>query len=227
VGWYHSHPGYGCWMSGIDCSTQMLNQQYQEPWLAVIIDPIRTCAAGKVEIGAFRTYPEGYKPPEQGPAEYQTIPLSKIEDFGVHAEQYYTLDVSFFKSGLDAAMLDLLWNKYWVNTLSSSPLVGNRAFVAGQVADLADKLEQADAAAHHGGGASGGLGALGGGARRGGRAGAGTGEEGPLAKVTRDAAVASLEQTKGLATQVIKNMLFNFTPAGRAGDIPMTEAAEA
>ena len=22
VGWYHSHPGYGCWMSGIDCSTQ-------------------------------------------------------------------------------------------------------------------------------------------------------------------------------------------------------------
>lgn len=29
VGWYHSHPGYGCWLSGIDCSTQMLNQQYQ------------------------------------------------------------------------------------------------------------------------------------------------------------------------------------------------------
>lgn len=29
VGWYHSHPGYGCWLSGIDCSTQMLNQQFQ------------------------------------------------------------------------------------------------------------------------------------------------------------------------------------------------------
>jgi COP9 signalosome complex subunit 5 len=65
-------------MSGIDCSTQMLNQQYQEPWLAVIIDPIRTCAAGKVEIGAFRTYPEGYKPPETGPSEYQTIPQTTI-----------------------------------------------------------------------------------------------------------------------------------------------------
>ena len=23
VGWYHSHPGYGCWLSGIDCSTQV------------------------------------------------------------------------------------------------------------------------------------------------------------------------------------------------------------
>ena len=60
VGWYHSHPGYGCWMSGIDCSTQMLNQQYTEPFLAIVIDPVRTCAAGKVEIGAFRTYPQGY-----------------------------------------------------------------------------------------------------------------------------------------------------------------------
>ena len=48
VGWYHSHPGYGCWMSGIDCSTQMLNQQYQEPFLAIIIDPIRTVAAGRL-----------------------------------------------------------------------------------------------------------------------------------------------------------------------------------
>eukprot|EP00882_Tetradesmus_deserticola_P016821 GHRQ01017986.1.p1 GENE.GHRQ01017986.1~~GHRQ01017986.1.p1 ORF type:complete len:253 (+),score=79.19 GHRQ01017986.1:328-1086(+) len=86
VGWYHSHPGYGCWLSGIDCSTQMLNQQYQEPFLAVVVDPVRTMASGKVEIGAFRTYPEGYKPPDEGPSEYQTIPLSKIEDFGVHAK---------------------------------------------------------------------------------------------------------------------------------------------
>ena len=51
-----------------------------------------------MEIGAFRTFPEGYKPPEEGPSEYQTIPLSKIEDFGVHANQYYSLDVSFFKA---------------------------------------------------------------------------------------------------------------------------------
>ncbi len=46
VGWYHSHPGYGCWLSGIDVSTQMLNQQFQEPWLAVVVDPVRTMASG-------------------------------------------------------------------------------------------------------------------------------------------------------------------------------------
>ncbi|CAI7838688.1 unnamed protein product [Closterium sp. NIES-53] len=175
VGWYHSHPGYGCWLSGIDVSTQMLNQEFQEPFLAVVIDPTRTVSAGKVwlrspssllsstprapsllarwawagevkagkggqwragramesregngeqggqwrvgrvmegrayrkpypflavvidptrtvpvgkvEIGAFRTYPKGYKPPDEPPSEYQTIPLNKIEDFGVHCKQ--------------------------------------------------------------------------------------------------------------------------------------------
>ena len=30
---------------------------------------------------------QGYKPPDEGPAEYQTIPLHKIEDFGVHCKQ--------------------------------------------------------------------------------------------------------------------------------------------
>lgn len=30
---------------------------------------------------------QGYKPPDEGPSEYQTIPLNKIEDFGVHCKQ--------------------------------------------------------------------------------------------------------------------------------------------
>lgn len=64
-----------------------------------------------------RTYPEGYRPPDEGPSEYQTIPLNKIEDFGVHAKSYYSLDVTFFKSSADSHMLDLLWNKYWVRAL--------------------------------------------------------------------------------------------------------------
>ena len=41
IGWYHSHPGYGCWLSGIDVSTQMLNQQYQEPWVAVVVSTMQ------------------------------------------------------------------------------------------------------------------------------------------------------------------------------------------
>ncbi|KAE8731638.1 COP9 signalosome complex subunit 5 [Hibiscus syriacus] len=102
-----------------------------------------TVSAGKVEIGAFRTYPEGHVPQDDPISEYQTIPLNKIEDFGVHCKQYYALDITYFKSSLDSHLLDLLWNKYWVNTLSSSPILANGDCVAGQISDLAEKLEQA------------------------------------------------------------------------------------
>jgi proteasome lid subunit RPN8/RPN11 len=25
VGWYHSHPGFGCWLSGVDINTQQVH----------------------------------------------------------------------------------------------------------------------------------------------------------------------------------------------------------
>mmetsp|Transcript_31627 Transcript_31627/g.78395 ORF Transcript_31627/g.78395 Transcript_31627/m.78395 type:complete len:352 (-) Transcript_31627:83-1138(-) len=206
MGWYHSHPGYGCWMSGIDCSTQMLNQQYTEPFLAIVIDPVRTCAAGKVEIGAFRTYPQGYKPPDDSKSKYQTIPMNKIEDFGVHVNQYYPLDVSFFKSSLDSQMLDVLWNKYWVNTLSSSPLHTNRNFIAGQISDLADKMEQAETQVAHVG-RIGGL-AIGGGAA------AKQSEESVLVRIACDSAKVTVEQTKGITSHVIKDAIFGVARRG-------------
>ncbi|KAH9941197.1 Mov34-domain-containing protein [Epithele typhae] len=143
IGWYHSHPGYGCWLSGIDVNTQMQNQKFQDPFVAVVIDPNRTISAGKVDIGAFRTYPENYTPPDSGSNEYQSIPLNKIEDFGVHANQYYPLEVQIFKSTLDFEVLGLLWNKYWVNTLSQSALISSRAYSANQLADLHQKLSKA------------------------------------------------------------------------------------
>ncbi|KAF5196159.1 Cop9 signalosome complex subunit [Thalictrum thalictroides] len=219
VGWYHSHPGYGCWLSGIDVSTQMLNQQFQEPFLAVVIDPTRTVSAGKVEIGAFRTYPDGYKPPDDPVSEYQTIPLNKIEDFGVHCRQYYSLDITYFKSALDCRLLDLLWNKYWVNTLSSSPLLGNRDYVAGQISDLAEKLEQAENQLHTR------LGSIIMPAQR------KKEEDSPLAKISRDSSKITVEQVHGLMSQVIKDVLFNsvhhsITNATRAettGPEPMVE----
>ncbi|XP_074276427.1 COP9 signalosome complex subunit 5-like [Silene latifolia] len=218
VGWYHSHPGYGCWLSGIDVSTQMLNQQFQEPFLAVVIDPTRTVSAGKVEIGAFRTYPEGYKPPDEPISEYQTIPLNKIEDFGVHCKQYYSLDITYFKSSLDCHLLDLLWNKYWVNTLSSSPLLGNGDYIAGQISDLAEKLEQAENQLAHS------------------RFGSIVApsqkkkeEEPALAKITRDSTKITVEQVHGLMSQVIKDVLFNSvrpitSQAESSGPEPMVES---
>jgi len=145
LGWYHSHPGYGCWLSGIDVSTQFTQQAYNEPWLAIVIDPDRTVSGGKVDIGAFRTYPENYKP--EGSMDddgFQTIPMDKMQDFGAHASRYYSLDVSYFKSTLDTHLLSALWNKYWVGTLSASPLLTNRDYGTKQIRDLASQILDAN-----------------------------------------------------------------------------------
>jgi len=142
VGWYHSHPGYGCWLSGIDVSTQSTQQTFSDPFLAVVIDPDRTISAGKVEIGAFRTFPDDHKPDSAQTDNGATIPLAKIEDFGAHASRYYSLEVSHFKSSLDSHLLELLWNKYWVQTLSQSPLFTNREYSSKQMLDLSSKIRQ-------------------------------------------------------------------------------------
>eukprot|EP00928_Gymnodinium_smaydae_P013679 TRINITY_DN14977_c0_g1_i1.p1 TRINITY_DN14977_c0_g1~~TRINITY_DN14977_c0_g1_i1.p1 ORF type:complete len:356 (+),score=72.16 TRINITY_DN14977_c0_g1_i1:146-1213(+) len=214
-GWYHSHPGYGCWLSGIDVQTQMTYQKHQEPFLAVVIDPVRTCAAGKVDIGAFRTYPEGYTPPDEKPSEYQSIPPDKIEDFGVHAKQYYQLPIETFKNTLDTAILELLWNKYWIDTLSSSPLLHNRSFTNKMIQDCVQKLEQIDTASV----AQSRMRMVVLDPKK-------TKEDSPLQKVAIDASLLAGEQLQGLTNQVVKYAVFNGRQsreraASESGVVPM------
>ena len=67
VGWYHSHPGFGCWLSGVDINTQQVSkiiriniiffhksfEQLNNKAVAVVVDPIQS-VKGKVVIDAFR-----------------------------------------------------------------------------------------------------------------------------------------------------------------------------
>lgn len=204
VGWYHSHPGYGCWLSGIDVDTQIA-QQLQGPMLAVVVDPDRTISAGKVEIGAFRTFPTDYKPPAgTGGDDYQTIPLSKIEDFGAHASQYYSLEISHFKSSLDSHLLELLWNKYWVSTLSQSPLFTNREYSNKQMLDLSQKIRNAEKSVQ----ANSRVGPH----RTGGK-------DTQLEKIVRDSNKITSEELTGLLAGEIKAKLFNGVGAAARGEI--------
>lgn len=106
----------------------MLNQQFQEPFLAVVIDPTRTVSAGKVEIGAFRTYPEGYKPPDDPVSEYQTIPLNKIEDFGVHCKQVVTSTNAYLEILITLTLANLAHTYFgsimhWISLILSPLLI--------------------------------------------------------------------------------------------------------
>ena len=167
----------------------------------------------------------------------------------MHARAYYPLEVSYFKSALDGALVDLLWKTHWATALAQSPLVAGRAFAAGQIADVAEKLAAAEghaaggaararyaaALGGKGGGGKGGGGDGGGGeaVAGGGGGGAGAGAGGPLDKICRDATRLSAEQIKGLASQAVKQLLFNMPPArllgagGQAGRAAGAAAAAA
>lgn len=53
VGWYHSHPGFGPWLSGTDIETQKSQEQLNPRAVAVVVDPVQS-VKGKVVIDAFR-----------------------------------------------------------------------------------------------------------------------------------------------------------------------------
>ncbi|KAK4684009.1 COP9 signalosome complex subunit 5, partial [Tremellales sp. Uapishka_1] len=226
-GWYHSHPGYGCWLSGIDVNTQLTNQKHNDPYLAVVIDPNRTVSAGKVEIGAFRTYPEGYTPPSAEGSSYQSIPMDKIEDFGVHANAYYPLKVEIYKTKLDEQLLDLLWNKYWVSTLSQSLIVSNREYATSQINDLNSKLNAASQSIAT---SSAGLKAKPApiqGEGKSLRHVAGVeDEETPLSKATKDSIRISTEAHNGMIAQVLKDRLFNTPLTGSLDSVKAQAAAQ-
>lgn len=213
VGWYHSHPGYGCWLSGIDVGTQHTQQMFSDPFLAVVIDPHRTISAGKVEIGAFRTYPDGYKPPDSGSSAegMAAVPMAKAADFGAHANRYYSLEVSHFKSTLDSKLLEALWNKYWVQTISSSPLFTNREYVTHQIEDVAAKTREVDGGVRMRGGAMGGF------APRAGPKGRKSGDE-QVGKVVKAAEKIANEERMGLLAAMVKEKVFAAGVAPASGN---------
>ena len=137
VGWYLSHPGSGGWLSGTDVQTQQTNQQ-QDPFVAVVIDPIRTITVGQVDIGAFRTYPDDERS-DNGRRAREAVPLHKVEEYGAHADKYYALDVQYFRSSLDARLFELLWQRYWTHALAQTPTVA-RVVAAQGTEELAARL---------------------------------------------------------------------------------------
>lgn len=122
IGWYHSHPAFGCWLSGIDVQTQRLNQNFQDPYVAIVVDPEQTMRQKMVEIGCFRTYYEDNHPPQQNKALSSVggkrLSAKKLKDFGFHANEYYAMDVDVFKNANDEQVLSQLENRLWYSELS-------------------------------------------------------------------------------------------------------------
>jgi len=122
VGWYHSHPGFGCWLSNVDVNTQQSFEQLNKRAVAVVVDPIQS-VKGKVVIDAFRTInPQLTQVLKQEPR-ITTSNVGHLNRPSVQAlvhgldRSYYSIAINYRKNELEETMLLNLHKAKWTEGL--------------------------------------------------------------------------------------------------------------
>lgn len=121
VGWYHSHPGFGCWLSSVDVNTQQSFEQLNKRAVAVVVDPIQS-VKGKVVIDAFRTIDATALMRGQEPRQ-STSNVGHLNKPSVQAlihglnRHYYSLNIDYHKTLYETNMLLNLHKKLWQSGL--------------------------------------------------------------------------------------------------------------
>jgi 26S proteasome regulatory subunit N11 len=122
VGWYHSHPGFGCWLSSVDINTQQSFEKISPRAIGVVVDPIQS-VKGKVVIDAFRlinpqTLMMGQEP-RQTTSNLGHLNKPSIQSL-IHGlnRHYYSIAINYTKTALDENMLMNLHKNVWTEALS-------------------------------------------------------------------------------------------------------------
>jgi len=121
VGWYHSHPGFGCWLSSVDINTQQSFERLHPRAVAVVVDPIQS-VKGKVVIDAFRLIaPQSLmlgQEPRQSTSNVGHIQKPSIQAL-IHGlnRHYYSIAINFRKNELEQSMLLNLHKQTWTEGL--------------------------------------------------------------------------------------------------------------
>lgn len=121
VGWYHSHPGFGCWLSGVDINTQQSFEALNKRAVAVVIDPIQS-VKGKVVIDAFRLINPQLAMLGIAPRQ-TTSNLGHLRKPSIQAlihnlnRHYYSINIDYRKKELEEQMLLNLHKSSWVQGL--------------------------------------------------------------------------------------------------------------
>lgn len=123
VGWYHSHPGFGCWLSGTDVNTAQSFEQLNKRCISVVVDPIRS-VKGKVVIDAFRCISPAAMLSGDGEPRQTTSIVGHLSKPTIEAlsrglnRHYYALPISYRKNALEAQMLMNVHKRKWTKGLS-------------------------------------------------------------------------------------------------------------
>jgi len=125
VGWYHSHPGFGCWLSSVDINTQQSFESLNPRAVAVVVDPIQS-VRGKVVIDAFRLInPQMLmlgQEPRQTTSNIGHLHRPTIQAL-IHGlnRHYYSLAINYRKGELEQKMLLSLTRRKWTEGLDVRP----------------------------------------------------------------------------------------------------------
>ncbi|KAJ1658295.1 multicatalytic endopeptidase [Dispira simplex] len=121
VGWYHSHPGFGCWLSSVDVNTQQAFERLNPRAVAVVVDPIQS-VKGKVVIDAFRCIDPQLAAAGQEPRQ-TTSNIGFLNKPNIQAlihglnRHYYSIAIDYRKNELEEKMLLNLHKKDWTHGL--------------------------------------------------------------------------------------------------------------
>lgn len=124
VGWYHSHPGFGCWLSGVDVNTHKSFEQLNERAVAVVVDPVQS-VKGKVVIDAFRCINRQLmmlgKEPRQTTSNIAFLNKPNIQAL-IHGlnRHYYSMNIDYRKDELEEKMLMNLHTRQWSDGLKTT-----------------------------------------------------------------------------------------------------------
>jgi 26S proteasome regulatory subunit N11 len=125
VGWYHSHPGFGCWLSGVDVNTAASFEKLNPRSVAVVVDPIQS-VKGKVVIDAFRcisqqTLMTGAEPRQTtSTVGHLNKPSIQALIHGLN-RHYYSIPIAYRKNELETKMLMNLHQAKWTAGLALRP----------------------------------------------------------------------------------------------------------
>mmetsp|Transcript_6962 Transcript_6962/g.14804 ORF Transcript_6962/g.14804 Transcript_6962/m.14804 type:complete len:313 (-) Transcript_6962:1681-2619(-) len=122
VGWYHSHPGFGCWLSSTDINTQSSFEALNSRAVALVVDPIQS-VKGKVVIDCFRLINPQLMMLGQEPRQ-STSNIGHLQKPSIQAlihglnRHYYSIVIDYRKNELEEQMLMNLHKRNWTSGLS-------------------------------------------------------------------------------------------------------------
>lgn len=121
VGWYHSHPGFGCWLSGMDVETARSYEQQLARSVSVVVDPVQS-VRGKVVIDAFRCIPQHMIVTHQE-ARQTTSNVGFLHKGSIQAivnglgKLYYNMPITYRKNEHETSMLLNVHKRGWRESL--------------------------------------------------------------------------------------------------------------